>query len=182
MRMELPGQVAVAPRRQTSARVAAAVAGAAWPPLILTLPFWPPNTWMPGPEMDWRLMILLVGLIATPLCLWRLGRERERHGRPATRLGVVWRFVFYGGLLAAGLQALVALAMAVAGWLEAGDPAQALGFTETTLLIFGVGFLPVAVMVGISYALWAGLCAAFIAYEPQGEAPDRMNRVVRRTI
>ena len=64
MRMELPGQVAVAPRRQTSARVAAAVAGAAWPPLILTLPFWPPNTWMPGPEMDWRLMILLVGLIA----------------------------------------------------------------------------------------------------------------------
>ena len=37
-------------------------------------------------------------------------------------------------------------------------------------------------MVGISYALWAGLCAAFIAYEPQGEAPDRMNRVVRRTI
>ena len=63
-----------------------------------------------------------------------------------------------------------------------GDPAQALGFTETTLLIFGVGFLPVAVMVGISYALWAGLCAAFIAYEPQGEAPDRMNRVVRRTI
>ena len=87
MRMELPGQVAVAPRRQTSARVAAAVAGAAWPPLILT-----------------------------------------------------------------------------------------------TLLIFGVGFLPVAVMVGISYALWAGLCAAFIAYEPQGEAPDRMNRVVRRTI
>ena len=53
------------------------------------------------------------------------------------------------------------------------------GIAMTSLVI---GFLPVAVMVGISYALWAGLCAAFIAYEPQGEAPDRMNRVVRRTI
>ena len=150
MRMELPGQVAVAPRRRTSARVAAVVAGAAWPSLILTLPFWRPGGWLPGPEMDWRLMILLVGLIAMPLCLWRLEQERARHGRPATRLGVVWRFVFYGGLLAAGLQALVALAMAAAGWLEAGDFAQALGFTETTLLIFGVGFLPIAVM-AVSY-------------------------------
>ena len=179
---DLPGQAVIAARPAPLYPILACLAGAAWPPLWATLLVWPPHAVLPGRDMDWRLVVLLIGLIAVPLALYRILAERRRDGRPGTRLGVVWRFVFYGGLLAAGLQALVALAMAVAGWLEAGDPAQALGFTETTLLIFGVGFLPVAVMVGISYALWAGLCAAFIAYEPQGEAPDRMNRVVRRTI
>ena len=51
-------------------------------------------------------------------------RERERTGRPSTRLGVVWRFMFYGGLLAAALQALFALALCVFGWFEAGDIAE----------------------------------------------------------
>ena len=48
--------------------------------------------------------------------LWLLARERARTGRPSTRLGVVWRFMVYGGLLAVGLQSLLALVVAVLGW------------------------------------------------------------------
>ncbi|MBU3970434.1 MAG: hypothetical protein KKE42_09535 [Alphaproteobacteria bacterium] len=125
-------------------------------------------------EIDLRLVTLVIGLFAVPGGLWLLARERDRTGRPSTRLGVVWRFMFYGGLLAAGLQALFALALCILGWFEAGGIAQAAGATETTLLIYGVGLLPVAVMVGVSYALWAGLCAAFIAFRTQPEVRDRL--------
>ena len=64
--------------------------------------------------------------------------------------------------------------MSVMGWFEAGDVMQALGATETTLLIFGVGGLPIAMIVGVSYALWAGLCAAFIAFEARPAVKDRL--------
>ena len=82
--------------------------------------------------------------------------------------------MFYGGLLSVGLQALLAVGVAVVGWFEAGGIAQAAGATETTLLIFGVGGLPFAVLIGIAYALWAGLCAAFIAFGPQPQVRDRL--------
>ena len=100
--------------------------------------------------------------------------ERKRDGRPGTRLGVVWRFMMYGGLAAALVQIVVALGMSVMGWFEAGDVMQALGATETTLLIFGVGGLPIAMIVGVSYASWAGLCAAFIAFEARPAVKDRL--------
>ena len=140
----------------------------------ITLMIWPPQNWGPSLEVDPRLVALVIGLIAVPVGLWLLRRERERTGKPSTRLGVVWRFMFYGGLLAAGLQALFALTLCVFGWFEAGGIAQAAGATETTLLIYGVGLLPVAVMIGVSYALWAGLCVAFIACRPQPEVRDRL--------
>ena len=161
----------------------AAVAAACWPPLVLTLAIWPPqgDNWVPGPEMDWRLAVLIVGLIAVPSGLKLIDRERSRNGRPATRLGVVWRFLLYGGLLAAALQALLALVISVMGWLEAGSISRAAGATETTLLIYGVGGLPIAVLVGVSYALWAGLCVAFIAFRLQPEVRDRLGVMDRRT-
>jgi len=171
---DFPGQTVIARRKEPMYLVAACVAGAAWPPLLLTLPFWPPGNWLPGLEMDWRLTVLLIGLIATPAGLWAVTTERARAGRPGTRLGVVWRFMLYGGLLAAALQTVVALAMTVVGWFEAGDLGQAMGATETTLLIFGVGGLPIAMIVGVSYALWAGLCAAFIAFEPRPAVKNRL--------
>ena len=77
-------------------------------------------------------------------------------------------------LLAAALEALLALILCILGWFEAGGIAQAAGATETTLLIYGVGLLPVAVMVAVSYALWAGLCVAFIAFGPRPEVRDRL--------
>jgi hypothetical protein len=71
----------------------------------------------------------------------------------------------------AGLQAALALFMTVWGLVQSGSLAQGFGSTETTLLIYGVGGLPVAILVGVSYALWAGLCAAYIAFVP---APARV--------
>jgi hypothetical protein len=176
---DLPGQERIAPRRDPARTALAVAAGAMWPPLILTFPFWPPKNWLPGLEMDWRLAVLLLGLISTPAGMWLLDRERRRTGRPATRLGVVWRFMFYGGLLAAALGAVVALGLSVTQWLSAASPGEAAGGTETTLLIFGVGGMPVAVLVGVSYALWAGLCAAFIAWRPQPEVRDRLGVMSR---
>lgn len=171
---DLPGQGPVAPRRSGGALPLAALAGAAWPPLILTFLVWPPSHWLPGTETDWRLLVLVVGLIAVPAGLWRIGRERDQTGRPGTRLGVVWRFMFYGGLLAAALQTLMALIVTVVAMVQSGSLVQALGAAETTLLIYGVGGLPIAIIVGVSYALWAGLCAAFIAFVPRPPVKDRL--------
>lgn len=171
---DFPGQQRVAWRREPHLLVLAALAGAIWPPIPITLLIWPPNHWLSSLAIDLRLVALIIGLFAVPGGLWLLARERERTGRPSTRLGVVWRFMFYGGLLAAALQAVFAVILCVLGWFEAGDVAQAAGATETTLLIYGVGLLPVAVMVGVSYALWAGLCAAFIAFRPQPQVRDRL--------
>jgi len=165
---DIPGQQRVIRRKTRSAAAIAILAAVAWPPLILTLLIWPPQNWLPGREVDWRLVVLFIGLLAAPAGLWLLIRQRETSGHPSTRLGVVWRFMLYGGLLAAALQVLIALIMMVLGWFEAGGFMQGMGATETILLIYGVAGLPVAILVGVSYALWAGLCVAFLAY---GAAP-----------
>jgi hypothetical protein len=171
---DFPGQQRVAWRREPQRIVLAALAGVLWPPLVLTLFIWPPRNWLPGLEMDWRLVVLLIGLVAVPGGLRLLARERERGGRPSTRLGVVWRFMFFGGLLAIVIGTVVALGVLLAHWTSAEGIGQALGSTASTLLIFGIGGLPVAALVGVSYALWAGLCAAFIAFTPQPEVRDRL--------
>lgn len=176
---DLPGQTRVVWRRTPGARIVAGLAAFAWPPLILTLIFLPPRNWIPGPQMDWRLMVLAVGLVATPLGVWILARERERTGRPGSRLGIVWRFMLYGGLLAAALEVLLAIIAMAAGWLQSGSFLEGLGSTETVLLIYGVGGLPVAILLGVSYALWAGLCVAFLAFEAQPEVKDRLGLMER---
>lgn len=170
----LPGQQPVNWRRSRGRLIGAGVAAVCWPPLVLTMTIWPPLNWIPGRETDWRLMLLVLGAVAIPLGLRLLKIERERSGRPATRLGIVWRFMFYGGLLAAALQALMAVIVMVFGLFEAGSIWQAMGATETTLLIYGVLMLPPAIVVGVSYALWAGLCVAYLAFEHAPEIPDRL--------
>jgi hypothetical protein len=180
---DLPGQQRVVWRREPQRIVLAAVTGMLWPPMVLTLLIWPPRNWLPGAETDWRLTVLAAGVLATPAGLWLLARERERTGRPSTRLGVVWRFMFYGGLLAAALGAVLAVIQTVLQWLSAASFGEGVGGSETSLLIYGVGGLPFAVLIGVAYALWAGLCVAFIAFSPQpgvrnrlgvmnGDAPD----------
>lgn len=171
---DLPGQTVVAWRKEAWTLVVACIAGALWPPLLITLLIWPPQNWTPGIELDWRIMVMIVGLIALPFGIWRLKVERARTGRPGTRLGVVWRVMLYGGILAAVLQTIMAVLMVAAGAFEAGDVAQAFGASETTVLIFGVGALPVAILVGVSYALWAGLCLAFIAFREAPVVRDRL--------
>jgi hypothetical protein len=171
---DFPGQRRVVWRRQPQRIALAAVAGVLWPPLVISLAIWPPENWIPGPEMDWKLALILLGGLAVPAGLWLLARERERTGRPATRLGVVWRFMFYGGLLAAALGAVFAVAQAVVQWLNAASFGEGVGGSETSLLIYGVGGLPIAVLIGVAYALWAGLCAAFVAFTPQPGVRDRL--------
>ncbi len=181
-RSELPGQRPVTWRPSTPIYAAlACLAAAAWPPLVLTMLIWPPSNWLLGREIDWRLITLAIGAVAAPVGLWVLSREREQSGRPAGRLGIVWRFMLYGGLLAAGIQTLITMGMVIYGWFEAGGLAQGVGATETTVLIYGVGGLPIAIIVGVSYALWAGLCIAFIAFQPRPPAVrDRLGMLDER--
>ncbi|MFN3816292.1 phthalate transporter [Brevundimonas sp.] len=165
---DLPGQAPIKWRGSPGLwALIAAIAAIAWPPLILTLPLMPPSQMMPGLDMDWRLQVLAAGVIAVPMGVYMLVRERDRSGSPSTRLGVIWRFLLYGGLLAAALQILTALVMLGVRWAEAGAVAQSLGAAETTLLIYGVAGLPLAMLIGLSYALWAGLCVALIAFTPK---------------
>lgn len=169
---DLPGRETVVWRGSPAVLLIAGIAGALWPPLWATLPIWPPLNWRPGLEMDWRLTLLALGLIAVPAGLALLRREIERSGRPSTRLGVIWRFTLYGGLLAAALQLVVALVQMVGGAIESGSIMQGLGAVETLLLIYGVGGLPVAILVGVSHGLWAGIIAAFVAFKAR-PAPVR---------
>ena len=81
-------------------------------------------------------------------------------------------------LLTRAVRNSVPITVMVLGWFEAGGFIQGIGATETTLLIYGVGGLPVAILVGVSYALWAGLCAAFIAFQPAPpEVRDRLGLI-----
>ena len=47
-----------------------------WPPLVITLVVWPPKNWLPGLEMDWRLQLMVIGLLAVPAGLWLLATGR----------------------------------------------------------------------------------------------------------
>ena len=176
---DLPGQARVVWRKTPGARLVAGLAAFAWPPLILTMFVWPPRNWLPGAQMDWRLMVLAIGLVAAPLGVWLLARERDRTGRPSTRLGIVWRFMLYGGLLAAALEVVLAVISMATGWMQSVSFLEGLGFTETVLLIYGVGGLPIAILLGVSYALWAGLCVAFLAFEAKPEVKDRLGLMER---
>lgn len=167
----LPGAHPVNPRRTPQARIVSCLAASAWPPLILTLFWWPPRNWFAGVDTDWRLVLFAIGLIAAPFGLWLLERAFARTDKTWTRLGVVGRFVLFGGLLAAAVQVLVAVIMLLLSAVASQTVLQGVGAIETSLLIFGVAGLPVAVIVGLSYALWGGLCVAFIAFR---RAPERV--------
>ena len=105
---------------------------------------------------------------------WRCSLRAKLTGRPSTRLGVIFRITAFGGLVAAALQTLTAVVLTVLAVIASQNLAQAIGAMETTLLIFGVAGLPLAILVGVSYALWAGFCLAFIAYRPAPQVKDRL--------
>lgn len=167
-----PGGEIVVPRRTPQARIIASLFAAAWPPVLATLFIWPPHNWMSGLDTDWRIVLLVVGLIAAPLGLLRLEKAKRPNDAPWTRRAVVARYVIYGGVLAAALQIVIALALSAAYGFKGEGFVQALGTIETVLMIYGVGGVPVALMVGISYALWGGICVAYIAYK-KAPAPIR---------
>jgi hypothetical protein len=152
-------------RPATQWRVISWLVGLAWPPIPLTLVLFPPVSWIPKPEGDWRIAALIVAAMALALTLWRIGRDRAAGRGPTTRLGVVWRFVLYGVLFGLAAQALALLSVMIMGWLGVSGVPQGLGVAETSFLLFGVGLLPVTVVAAISWAVWAGLATAFILFE-----------------
>jgi len=160
-----PGGEKVVPRRTPQARILASLLAAAWPPVLATLFIWPPHNWMSGLDTDWRVVLLIVGLIAAPIGLLQLEKAKRPNDAPWTRRAVIGRYVIYGGMLAAALQIIIALAIAAVYGFNGESFVQALGAIETALMIYGVGGVPVALMVGISYALWGGICVAYIAYK-----------------
>lgn len=167
------GAEVVVPRRTPQARLVASLLAAAWPPIIVTMFVWPPHNWMSGLDTDWRVVLLVVGLIAAPLGLLRLENARRPGDAPWTRRAVVARYVIYGGFLATLLQVLIALALSVMAALAGQSVVQSVGAIETVMLIFGVAGIPIALMVGISYALWGGLCVAYLGYK---KAPPPIRR------
>lgn len=171
IRARTPGQKPVTWRENRMVWTPLAIlAAAAWPPVVLTLPFLPPHNWMVGLDMDWRLVVFVLALIAVPAGVWAVAKERDATGRPATRLGIVWRFLLYGGLATAALEILLVLGLVILNGAQAGSIGQSLGAAETTLLIYGVAGLPVAMVIGVSYALWAGVCVAVIAFKTRPPA------------
>lgn len=142
------------------------LAALAWPPLILTLFLFPLQDWRVALDIDWRLAGLAVAALGVPMALELVRRERERTGRPNSRLSVIWRFTLYGAVLAVALQLIAVAVLLVYGWTRASGLAQGLGVAETTFLIYGVGLLPLTALIGAAYAAWAGLMAAMIAFVP----------------
>ncbi|HEY0052105.1 MAG TPA: phthalate transporter [Caulobacteraceae bacterium] len=140
------------------------LAAIAWPPLVLSLIPFAPQRWTLGYGADWRFYAMGVGGLVTALSLWLIHRERLRAGRPATRLGVVWRIVLFGAVAAVAVELIAALALTVFGWNLAGPIGQQLAKGETTFLLYGVILLPFVMAVGVSFAVWAGLAVAFIAF------------------
>lgn len=155
------------------------LAGLAWPPIPITLLLFPPRTWMPGPEGDWRLFALIVAGVGLALTLWRIERERAAGRGPKTRLGLIWRFVFYGAMFALIVQALALLSVLVMGWISVAGVPQGLGVAETSFLVYGVGLMPLTGVIAAAWAVWAGLVTAVIAYEaapPAARTPPHLLR------
>lgn len=160
----LPGGERVAPRKSVQARMLATLVAAAWPPILLTFPLWPPHHLWAGLDTDWRIVLLAVGLVAGPIGMARLAKAKRPNNAPWTRRAVIARYVIYGGILAGCLQLLVTIAQAVIAGLSGEGFIQALGAIQVIVLVYGVLGIPLALMVGVSYALWGGLCVAYIAY------------------
>jgi hypothetical protein len=95
---------------------------------------------------------------------------------------VVCRFTVFGGLLAAAMQTVMAVIMAGLAGAASQSLVQGLGAIETALLIYGVGGLPLAVMMGVSYALWGGLCVAYLGFVPAPTVKNRMGVLAERDV
>lgn len=158
-------------RPTTQWRVIAWLLGLAWPPIPLTLVLFPPRSWVPGPEGDWRLFALIAAALGLILAMWRLGRDRAAGRGPETRLGVVWRFLLFGAIFAVAAQVIALISTMVMGWLGVVGLPQGVGVAETSFLVYGVGLLPLTAVIAAAWSIWAGLVTAFVVFET---APEPM--------
>lgn len=136
-----------------------------WPPVSATLLFYPPAD---GALLqDWRLKAMAAAGVGIAAGLWLIRRERDATGTPHTRVGVVMRFFVLGAVFTAALIILSTLAMGISGAPFTSGFGAFFGALKTTLFIFGVAGSPFILLIGLSYALWAGLAVALIAFRPR---------------
>jgi hypothetical protein len=127
---------------------------------------------------DWRYTALAAGAVGVTLILWLIDKERVSEGAPRTRLGVMIRFVAYGFMFSLLAAVTVAIVIALFALLGQGDVYQRLGEMKTAL-IMGLAALPLALIVGVSYALWSGFAASIVAFVPR--SPVRLRHALLDT-
>lgn len=151
-----------------------------WPPLPVTLVVWPPLREAGGWISDWRTLSLVGGALAVPAIMALIDRERVREGTPATRAAVLTRFVLWGFLAICAVHLFSVVVMAVLAPFGPGDIDARLGAVRETLLVRGLLMLPLSLVVGLSYVVWAGLMVGAIAFSAQVPAPRRAHRLFRQ--
>ncbi len=142
------------------------LAAVAWPAIVGTLILFPPTREAGGLLHDWRLKALIAAGIAIAAIIHLVKGERDREGGPTSRLGIIARFLLFGFIFS--LAALILVVLGFAAFSAFGNEGflSALGGIESTLFLFGVAGLPFALMVGVSYALWAGVMVSTITFAP----------------
>jgi hypothetical protein len=92
-----------------------------------------------------------------------IDRERQRSRTPGTRFGVLVRFVALGFIASVIAAALGDVALAVVALFSAGDALRRVDEAKETI-VTGIAVMPIALVLGVSYSVWAGLVTAFIAF------------------
>jgi len=149
------------------------LAAVAWPPIVGTLFIFPPTEEAGGLLNDWRLKALVAAGIAVAAIIWIVKGERERDGNPSTRMGVLSRFLLFGFIFSLAALIILVLGASFMTVFASEGFLSTLGEIESTLFLFGVAGLPFALMIGVSYALWAGAMVALISFAPPEAAGRR---------
>jgi hypothetical protein len=144
------------------------LAGTLWPPLPFTWLLWPPTREAGGFLHDWRVVVAVAGAIGVAVIMRLIAAERRREGAPRTRFGVLVRFVAYGFLAALLAAVGVALVGAVMSLFAPGDAFRRIGEIKAAFLM-GLATLPVALVVGVSYAVWAGFIVGVVSFAPRAQ-------------
>jgi hypothetical protein len=136
-----------------------------WPPLPLTLAFWPSSNTGIMVVRDPRTIAMVLGGVTVATIFWLIDREQKRDGAPQTRLGVLVRFIAYGFVFTVLATAAVVLLLAIVALFSSGDAIRRLGEFKATL-VMGVVIMPLLLLIGVSYSVWSGAIASFVAFGP----------------
>jgi hypothetical protein len=137
-----------------------------WPPLPLTLIIWPSDKTGLMTIQDPRAIALVLGAASVTITLMLIDRERKRDGTPRTRLGVLMRFIGYGFVFTVVATAVFAVGLALMQAFSYGDLFRRMGEAKATLLM-AVALMPLILLAGVSYMVWSGLVASFVAFGPR---------------
>lgn len=145
--------------------VAWAAGALLWPGAVYALIMLPPSR----VEGKFVVAALVVAALGVGGILRLVDWERRRDGTPRTRLGVVGRFLFFGFIFSILAAILAVVSEAVMSLFGPHGLSQNLA-EATSALALGFGALIAAAVVGVSWSLWAGVVASFIAFVPRLES------------